>query len=218
MKQYKFIFLFTAMLALAAIACNGGAAPSSAPEDSPSNSDSNSVVAPTEESAPSSNDSQPTESGASSDLVTFTDENNLFSIDLPGDWNHTNSFNDEDGIYVDRFEAPDEKGFIENISGFSKTPLTGGSNGKVALYFIHKYYSTTGEQGDIRISDDSIQPDGSERLQWKSQSGGYSGISYFEVRGDDRKTFLMFTVWWNEDADQTILDTINQSIESYRIP
>jgi len=218
MKQYRFIFIFVAILAITALACNGGAAPASDPApqvDSPTSAPSNNNPPPENKPEPTS---KPPVDNNDSGLVTFTDDNNLFSFDLPGDWNYSNSFNDEDGIYVDRFESPDQMGFIENITGFSKDALTGSSNGKIALYFIHKYYSATGKEGDIRISGDQLQADGSERLTWKSSSGGYSGISYFEIRGADRKTFLMLTTWWNDGTDQATLDVITQAIESYRIP
>jgi len=219
MKQYRFILFFVTTLALAALACNGGSSPTSAPQVNPP------VAVPQENVSPSNNDnsggSVPSgggQAGGSSDIVTFTDANNLFSFDLPGDWTYGNSFNDKDGVYVDRFESPDGTGFIENITGFSGDPLTGGSNGKLALYFINKYYSNTGEGGDIRVSSDQIQKDGSERLAWKSTGGGYSGLSYFEVRGSDRKTFLMLTVWWSSATPQEVLDQINNAVESYRVP
>ena len=58
------------------------------------------------------------------------------------------------------------------------------------------YYSNTGKVGDIRVSSDQIMDDGSERLEWKSKGGDYSGVSFFETRGSDNSTFLMFTAWW----------------------
>lgn len=225
MKQYRFVLLLVTALALAALACNAVSPPTSAPQVEPPTVAPEIMPAtesPQENNPPAGSESAPlTDSpqvGSNSDILTFTDENNLFSFELPGDWTYGNSFNDEDGVYIDRFESPNGLGFIENITGFSKKPLTGGSNGKVALYFIHKYYSTTKAQGDISISEDQIQPDGSERLTWKSDAGGYSGMSYFEVRGADRKTFLMLTVWWAPDVDQATLDTINAAIKSYRVP
>ena len=81
---------------------------------------------------------------------------------------------------------------------------------------LHQFYSDTGEEGDIRVSDDSIQKDGSERLTWESKGGDYSGISFFEVR--DRTAFLMFTVWWDNDYEDQYLDLLNSVIESYRVP
>ena len=70
--------------------------------------------------------------------------------------------------------------------------------------------------GDIRVIGDQLQPDGSERLEWTSKSGGYSGYSYFEVR--NKTTFLMITIEWVDSEKDNYIDTLNQIIESYSIP
>jgi hypothetical protein len=95
-------------------------------------------------------------------------------------------------------------------------PFTGNSKGKFALALLHQFYSSTGEEGDIRISDDKIMPDDSERLTWTSKGGGYSGMSFFEVR--NQSTFLMFTVEWSDDHESDYTDILNRAIESYDVP
>ena len=59
-------------------------------------------------------------------------------------------------------------------------------------------------------------PDGSERLTWSSRDGGYSGMSFFEVR--NKTTFLMFTVEWVNEAESDYADILNRAIESYYVP
>ena len=103
---------------------------------------------------------------------------------------------------------------MENLFYDEGNAFTGSVNGKFALALLHTFYSATGKEGDIRITDDNIQPDGSERLIWESKSGGYSGISYFEVRGGT--TFLMFTIEWVNSAKGLYLDTLNQVVASYK--
>ena len=152
----------------------------------------------------------------SSDLVTFTDENGLCAFDLPGDWTYEHSTGDN--YYVDTFGSPDETAFIENMVYDDGEPFVKSQNGKFALNLINTFYSNTGQVGDIRISSDQIMPDGSERLEWTSKGGGYSGVSFFETRGDTNTTFLMFTAWWDDNVDQATFDTINAAIGSYRIP
>jgi len=119
-------------------------------------------------------------------------------------------------LYIDTFTSPDKNAFIENIAFDDGTVWTGNSNGKGALYLLNYRYSFTKKEGDIRISDDSIQNDGSERLTWTSKGGGYSGLSYFEVR--NKTTFLMFTVYWNNDSESTYIDTLDKVVSSYRLP
>ncbi len=159
----------------------------------------------------------PTDSSVPSDSsapATFTDQNKLYAIDVPGDWTHTTGT--DTNLYWDHFEAPDQHAFIENIVFDDGTPWTGGSNGKGALYLLNNTYSNTGKEGDIRISDDKIQKDGSERLTWTSKSGNYSGVSFFEVR--NRTTFLMFTLWWDNEYEDAYRDMLNGVIASYRTP
>jgi hypothetical protein len=114
------------------------------------------------------------------------------------------------------FTAPDGHARIESIVFDDGEPFVGTQTGKTALLWLHQNYSTTGEEGDIRISDDSIQKDGSERLTWESKSGDYSGISFFEIRKPT--AMLMFTVVWDNDFEDQYLDTLNAVIDSYRIP
>ncbi len=170
---------------------------------------------------------QPTESstsvtgsadtGSSGEVVSFTDQNSFFVIDLPGDWEHTQDVDTENNYwYWDVFTSPDRHARVENVVYDDGTAWTGSQNGKQALYLLNKFYSNTGAEGDIRISGDSIQKDGSERLTWSSRGGGYSGVSFFEVR--NRTAFLMFTSWWDDDYAaqyETVLDDI---VSSYRVP
>jgi hypothetical protein len=181
---------------------------------------------PTKAAAPTANLPQPpanndngsttTNAGTSSDLVTFTDQNNLLAFDLPGNWTYVNTPGEK--FYTDTFTSPDEAAKIESLVYNDGVAFSGKDNGKFALYLLNTFYSNTGQVGDIRISTDQIMQDGSERLEWTSKGGGYSGVSYFELRGDDRKTFLLFTAWWSDGADQTVLDAVNNAISSYNIP
>lgn len=156
-------------------------------------------------------------SGTSSDIVTFVDENNLLAFDLPGDWFYEH--NTGDYLYVDTFTSPDETSAkIESLVYNDGTAFVKSQNGQFALYLLNTYYSSTGQVGDIRVLGDQIMQDGSERLEWVSKGGGYSGYSYFEIRGDDRKTFLMFTVWYINDVDQETLDVVNNAVDTYYIP
>lgn len=187
-----------------------------------------SSLAPAAATPPSTEAALPTAGGAdtiSSDLGTattpaidtFTDQNNYLAIDLPSDWEYTQDVDTENHYwYWDVLTAPDGHARVESVVYDDGTAWTGSQNGKQALYLLHKFYSNTGAEGDIRISNDKTQPDGSERLTWASRSGNYSGVSFFEVR--NRTAFLMFTTLWDNDyADkyETLLDDV---VSSYRVP
>lgn len=161
--------------------------------------------------------------GSSSDILTYTDANDLLAFDLPGDWTyeHTDLGNNvytDATAYSDTWTSPDGSGMIESLVIFSEESLDKSTSAAVALDLLHRYYSNTGKVGDIRISSDQIMQDGSERFEWESKGGNYSGLTFFEVRGNDRRTWLMWTLWYDNFADQSILDTINAAVDSYYIP
>ena len=220
-KQYRMLFAFVALLLAVSLACNGGAAPTpapvptkqpaptSAPTSAPSNN--NSVVP-----EPPALNNPPPSNGNSADLVVFTDENNLLSFEVPGNWSYEQK--KYDNAYIDRITSTDGSAIIDSLVYNDGQAFTGNDNGRFALQLLHQYYSNTGKEGDISISADEMQPDGSEKLTWTSKSGGYSGVSFFELRGSDRLTFLMFTLYYANDADQSVLDVLDHAITSYTIP
>ena len=209
MKNRSFLYLlaFAALIMAVGLACAAlSPTPTTVPTSVPATEQ---VQLPTSDTG---NTNSNTSSG--SDLVTFTDQNKYYEIDLPSEWKHTSGT--DTNMYWDTFTSPDKNALVENIAYDDGTPWTGGSNGRGALYLLNYLYSYTKKEGDIRISDDNIQKDGSERLTWTSKGGGYSGLSYFEVR--NKTTFLMFTVEWSNGYESTYKDVLNNVVSSYRVP
>ncbi len=214
MKNRSLIYLsaFGAFVLAVGLAC---AALSPTSTAVPANTVSPGNVSPSQ--APAATSAGSTTGNGGSTLTTFTDQNNYYAIDVPGDWKYsqvkdkTNNY-----YYIDQFKAPDGNAIVENIAYDDGTAFNGSDNGKFALYLLNTFYSNTGKEGDIKVSNDSIQPDKSERLTWTSKGGGYSGISYFELRS--KTTFLMFTIEWTNDQQSTYMDTLNNVVSSYRSP
>jgi len=203
------LFAFISILVLVSLACGGGTDPVQPPvQQEP-------VQQEPVQQEPQQQPVDPV--GNSGDLITFTDQDDLLAIDVPGDWVYTQTV-DEDGndFYIDTFTSPDELALIESIVYDDGTAFSGSSKAQFALYLLNTFYSNTGQEGDIRVSEDKIMQDGSERLTWSSKGGEYSGISFLETRGST--TFLLFTVEWVDDAEDQYVDTLNAVIESYRIP
>ena len=206
MKNRSFLYLFglMVMVLVVSLACSA-LSPTSTPEPASNPAATDPAIS----TSTGSNNSTP-----SGDLTTFTDPNNYYQIDLPSDWKHTQSKGDH--YYIDTFTSQDSKAVVENIAYDDGTAFNGTDNGKFALQILNQNYSSTGKMGDIRVTDDSIQQDGSERLTWTSKAGGYSGLSYFEIR--NKTTFLMFTVDWGNDSQSTYIDTLDKVVSSYRLP
>lgn len=199
-RGFLYLFAFVALILVVGLAC---ASPTPEP-----------TVAPAPTEAPS-----PTEvaSAGGDQWTTFTDQGAYLAIDVPSDWEYSQTVDqDNDYWYWDVFTAPDGNASIESIVYDDGEPFVGTQSGKTALQWLHQNYSDTGAEGDIRISDDSMQKDGSERLTWSSRGRKYSGISFFEIRKPT--AMLMFTVQWSDDYEDQYGDTLNQVIESYRVP
>ena len=210
MKPYRMLFVFAALLLAVSLACGGSSAPATENPTLP--------PVPTNPPAqPEQTQEQSQQQSTDNGLVTFVDENGLAAFDLPGDWVYSHSTGDN--YYVDRFTTPDGySGLLESLVYSDGTSFVKSQKGQFALNLINTFYSNTGEVGDIKVTSDQIMPDGSERLEWTSKAGGYSGMSFFETRGDDNSTFMMLSAWWMNDTDQATLDIINNAIASYHIP
>ena len=133
MKNRSFLYLiaFAAFILAVGLAC---AALSPTPTAEPvSNPPTQAVQPPTSESP-----SATTSPGTGSDLVTFTDQNNYYQIDLPGDWKHTESSGDH--YYIDTFTSGDGKAVVENIAYDDGTAFNGSENGKFALQILNQNY------------------------------------------------------------------------------
>ena len=136
---------------------------------------------------------------------------------MPWNWNYSQTVDSANNYYyIDTFTSPDQKALVENIVYNDGKSFTSNDKGKFALYLLNTFYSKTGKEGDIRVSDDRMMEDGSERLIWTSKAGGYSGISFLETRGTD--TFLLFTVEWVNSAEDQYKATLDAVIASYRVP
>lgn len=218
LKPFVFVLLVLAMVSLACSLVSGSGAPvteappvQQPPAQQPPEQQPPTAEQPVQEE-PQSSDSN------DSDFVLFTDQNELYTIEVPADWTYEQTVDTETNYYyIDTFTSPDGGAVIENIVYDDGDRFTGNQKAKFALYLLNTFYSTTGKEGDIRVTDDSIMKDGSERLTWTSKGGGYSGMSYLELRSNGT-TFLFFTVDWGDDVKDTYIDTLEYVIESYTIP
>lgn len=220
MKKQGSYRLFALMLVFVfvSLACYGGGTPTPAPIQQQQQQQSQPTPAPQQPTPVPQQDVQPTpEQQNSGGLTTFTDQNKYYAIDVPSDWAYSQTVDSEKNYYyIDTFTSPDQMALVENIVYDDGKPFSGNDKGKFALYLLNTFYSKTGKEGDIRVSDDRMMEDGSERLIWTSKAGGYSGISFLETRGTN--TFLLFTVEWVNSAEDQYKSTLDDVIASYRVP
>jgi hypothetical protein len=212
-RGFHYLLAFVSFIAAIGLACSAlTSTPTPEPQMPPTPLAPTAAAVVTEAPASTTGDAAVTPV-TNAELTTFTDQNKYFQIDVPAAWKHTTSTGEH--YYWDTFTSPDDGAVVENYVYDDGTPWSGKDSGKYALAVLNQLYSKTGAEGDIRISEEKLQDDGSDRLTWTSKSGGYSGISFFELRGT---AFLMFTVNWGNDYKDQYMDTLDQVVASYRLP
>lgn len=206
-KSLFYLSAFITCIMLASLACSAlSSTPTAVPVTNPP------ATNPPANNVPSTQ--APQQSGSS--LITFKDQNNFYTIQVPGDW--VKKSDSGTHYYIDEFKSPDSNALVENIAYDDGTPFTGSQNGQFALQLLNQFYSSTGQTGDIHVTLDKIENDGSEHLVWYSTAGGYSGESFFEIRGSNSTTFLMFTIEWVNSAKSQYYDTLANVVSSYATP
>lgn len=141
-------------------------------------------------------------------VYEFYGPGDLFVIEVPTAWEYeltTGEF-----TVVDTFYAPDDHAVIQNITYDDGEPVSKSEAGAFALELLRTFYAE-----DIEITDDEVQPDGSERLIWHSPSGEYTGITFFESRGTP---FLLFTSIYDNAFEDVYFDVLDYTIGSYVVP
>jgi len=141
-------------------------------------------------------------------LMPFTGLYNLFSMQLPLHWTHTS----EKGNYfqIDTFLSPDSNAAIQNITYDDGKKITRGAADTIALDFLKELYAK-----DVVIPEARVQSDNSIRWIWKSPSGKFQGITFYETRGT---SFLMLTMMYVNDQKEIYFPPLDAAISSYAIP
>jgi len=141
---------------------------------------------------------------------TFTCPNNLCTFATPYGWTHGHDETSFNYVTNDKFTSPDGRTYIDNTLYDDGKEVSKSDAGAFALFLLKEFYAK-----DIVVVGDKVQPDGSERLDWKSASGGYSGESFFETRGTP---FLMWTWVVNSDYFDLYDPLWIDMIKSYSVP
>jgi hypothetical protein len=209
-RSFVFLFSFVALILMVGVACLD-TTPTPQPQQPPS------TQAPATQAPATQPPSNSGNTTSSDQLTTFTDKNKYYQIDVPADWKYEQTVDKTNHYYyIDSFTSSDGNAVIESIVYDDGTAFRGSDESKFGLYLLNTFYSKTGKEGDIKVTEEKVQSDGSDRLTWYSKAGDYSGISFLEIR--NRTTFLMFTIDWGNAAKDTYFDTLDKVVSSYRVP
>lgn len=156
------------------------------------------------------NDSAVADAALYSFRYTFTCPQKLCEFAAPYGWSYGHDDTTYNFTTNDKFVSPDGLSYIDNTIYDDGTAISKNVSGKFALSLLQQFYAK-----DISITDDKVQSDGSERLDWVSKNGGFEGESFFETRGT---TFLMWT-WVVDSASYDLYNPLwGDIVGSYDIP
>ncbi len=142
------------------------------------------------------------------DFWTYTAPNNLFTMRVPMAWYYT--YETGDNLVLETFKSPDNQAYVESIVYDDGTAYSKTDAGKITLQILRDAYAS-----DLKITDDQVQPDGSERLTWHSKSQDITGITFFETRDT---SFLLLTMVASNATFDWYLDLFNTILNSYDVP
>ena len=109
------------------------------------------------------------------ELMAYTAPNEAFTLDVPSVWDMERDEAAIDKTIIETFTSPDGNAFITVLVNDVGQGLNQVVKRDVTTDYMRRLY---GE--DMRISTDVALGDGRERLEWRSEANGTSGISYFD--------------------------------------
>lgn len=147
---------------------------------------------------------------AATGQVTFLCPDNLCTFTVPASWEHSHDESYANTV-VDSFQPPDEAAIIESVVYDDGTEMSG----EVAREFALGMLKDFDDVQDLVVTEEQSQPDGSQRLSWYSDAGGFSGESFYEVRGT---TFLILTFAVNNPNYDRYQEVWSDLLASYTVP
>lgn len=143
----------------------------------------------------------------------FTGANDVYEIDIPQPWAH--SHEDFPNVADEVFFAPDDNAAIEIlVYDDGKQTMNQSIAGKVALEVLNQVY--TKGSNDVKITSDKPgQAQGTERLDWKSKTGGYQGATFFRGNGTNLTLLTFLFVNGFQDDYQFMVD---YTMSTYTLP
>ncbi len=141
-------------------------------------------------------------------LKTFNQPKGLFQLSFPISWAYTHAESDSGAILSDSFTSPDGQSAILLIAYDDGTKISKSTAGQFALSLLRDAFKIQ----NIKITDDKVQADGSERLTWTSP--GLDGITFFEIHGT---AFVMISWIVNEGSYDLFFPVWDEILKTYSV-
>ncbi len=143
----------------------------------------------------------------------FVEADNDYSMEIPVGWKLVTD-QPEPGLTHNEFNSPDGNAVIETFLLKQGEIVVPRFAAQYALNLLETSYGKGSD--DIRVTSEVILKERtSGKITWLSRSGGYAGVTYFEVR--NRTHVFILTRAWNrlfEDIYKPVVDTAVLSFKS----
>jgi hypothetical protein len=140
--------------------------------------------------------------------VTFTGKNNLYTIDIPKDWLTGHWSGEGLDYFVDNFQSPDSKSYLEVFVSDDGRPFPEvDEKYTYALSVLDRIYS----QG-VEIEKRTVEENGREVLIWNSINQRF--ISIYEVTNET--SFVMLTIFAYTSEKESSNEP-HQIIENFKV-
>jgi hypothetical protein len=141
--------------------------------------------------------------------VTFTDRDNLYTIDIPKNWFTGHWSKDGLDYFVDNFQSPDSGSYLEVFVSDDGRPFPEADEKNIyALSVLDRLYEKR-----VKVEKRTMEKDGArEILIWNSQNKRF--ISVYEVTG--QTTFVMLTIFGYSSENETSNET-KELIKNFKV-
>jgi hypothetical protein len=141
--------------------------------------------------------------------VTFTNQDNLYSLDIPNNWLTGHWFQDDLPYFVENFQSSDKKSYMEVFVSDDGRPFPDVDEKYIyALSVLDRLYAS-----GIKEEKRTVENDGArEILIWRSQNSRF--ISVYEVTG--KTTFIMLTLFGYTPEKETSTE-FREIIKNFKV-
>lgn len=141
------------------------------------------------------------------DWITFTGKNNLYTLDIPKNW-LTGHWDDGLTYYIDNFQSPDSKSYIEVFISDDGRPFPEIDEKYIyALSVLERLYSK-----GVQVEKRTVEENGREILIWTSQNNRF--VSAYNVT--NKTSFVMLTVFGFTPEKEVLTET-KEIINNFKV-
>lgn len=141
-------------------------------------------------------------------ITDFEAQDGMFQVEVPLEWSVIHE--DGDDFYIDTFISPDDHGVIQAIVFTHLAPL---SEAEAEAYVREMVSAVYGD--NLRTISGEWSPEKTFSLEWHEDDALFSGMSYFDMRGN---TSVIFSLVYDDEWEYVYSPVLDYTIGTYFVP